>query len=259
MFFSRDDYYQKGADWYSKIYFPKSKDFYVRGEATPHYLYWAEKVSNRIRNVYKDKSIKFIIILRDPIQRAYSWYWNMIADGKEELSFVDALKNEEYRIKSNWDKLKYYGSMQYGYFRGGCYTEQIQYFLDDFPKTNFLFLLQEDLIQDQKSASKTIFNFLGIDADTILPPIKSNPASMPRNRVLQKIIKNRSRWKNALKPYIPTAYLFKFKALLLGLNKQRFYYPSMDLEARNHLKEKYSLQTHRLSEIIERDLSQWSK
>ena len=75
LFFSRDDYFAQGAEWYAERYFKEGESFRARGEATPHYLYWAEKVAPRIARTFGGRPPKFIAIFRDPVQRAYSWYW----------------------------------------------------------------------------------------------------------------------------------------------------------------------------------------
>jgi hypothetical protein len=257
MFFSRDDYYGNGLDWYSKTYFKGGEEHPVRGEASPHYLYWSEKVSFRIHEAYGDNSVKFIVMLRNPIQRAYSWYWNMVSDGREELSFLDALKNEDQRIKDNWEQLKYFGSMRYGYFRGGCYAEQLQYFLQDFSKEQFHFILQEDLIQDQKGVLKKVFQFLDVETEIDLIPLKSNQAGLPRNRSIQSLIRNPSRGKEILKSFIPYMHRHKLKTLFLKLNNKRFQYPDMSSESRDFLKQRYEGSISALSETLMLELSNW--
>lgn len=54
----------------------------MRAEATPHYLYWSEKVAPRIKEAYGDNPVKLIASFRDPVARAYSWYWNMVREGR---------------------------------------------------------------------------------------------------------------------------------------------------------------------------------
>src|SRR3712207_4809254 len=71
MFFSREDYYARGLDWYEAEYFGGAEDYPVRAEATPHYLYWSEKVAPRIKEVYGERPVKFIASFRDPVSRAY--------------------------------------------------------------------------------------------------------------------------------------------------------------------------------------------
>lgn len=63
--------YSKGMPWY-RAHFPfKIKESYLTGEATPDYLYY-HKSAKRVYENYPN--IKFIILLRNPVDRAYSQY-----------------------------------------------------------------------------------------------------------------------------------------------------------------------------------------
>lgn len=259
MFFSRDDYYAKGLKWYINTYFSNSHNFSVRGEASPHYLYWAKKVSKRIRQISQYNTIKFLIILRNPVERAYSHYWNMVADGREDLPFYEALILEEKRISESFDELESYGSMQYGYFRGGCYEEQIQHYLEKFPAENFMFMLQDDIINNQRATMKDVFKFLNINPDIEVETTKSNPASIPKNKTLQKILKNRANWKEIFKKLIPLESRYKIKNFLLEVNTKVSDYPVLETEERSLLKNKYSSQLEKLSLTLNRDVTYWTK
>ena len=94
MFFSREENYAKGLDWYEGAYFQGAEHYPVRAEATPHYLYWSEKVAPRIKEAYAERLVKFVASFRDPVSRAYSWYWNMVREGREDLEFEEALRVE---------------------------------------------------------------------------------------------------------------------------------------------------------------------
>ena len=66
------------------------------GEATPIYIYWKKAIERLVRY---NPNIKLIIVLRNPITRAYS-HWNMMRNrNKENLSFVDAIAAEPERLK----------------------------------------------------------------------------------------------------------------------------------------------------------------
>ena len=257
MFFSRDDYYSRGLDWYLKTFYSHSEDFPVRGEASPHYLYWAEKVASRIYYAHEKTPVKFIVVLRNPVDRAYSWYWNMIADGREELSFIDALKAEEERLDANNEELEYFGSMRYGYLRGGGYVSQIQSFLNFFSEEQFLFLLQDDLKNDFDEVIQKTCRFLGVSSSFEVKPRKSNLAGLPRSRNVQKLIRNTSALKDFFKPFIPNTLRHQIKTFLLGVNKKKKQYPNMNEEARNFLKLYYQKDIISLSDILARDLSDW--
>lgn len=259
MFFSRDDFFSRGTKWYINTFFRNSSAYPIRGEATPHYLYWAKKVSHRIKITNEHQQVKFIIILRNPIERAYSWYWNMLAEGRENLPFWDALQAEDQRISNNWADLEYHGSMQYGYYRGGCYSSQINFFLENFQKNRFHFLLQEDLIQNQKKALQQILEFLSINNTFDTKTHLSNPSMEPRNRYLHAMLRNRSYIKDILKPLLPYRMRHKIKSLLLKKNLRRFKYPKMEERAYLYLKEKFAPEIQALSHIIERDLTHWTR
>src|ERR1700686_1992517 len=67
----------------------------IAGEVTPSYLYW-EPAMERIRNY--NPQIKLVILLRNPIDRAFA-HWNMQPfKDREPLDFLDALKEEPRRI-----------------------------------------------------------------------------------------------------------------------------------------------------------------
>jgi hypothetical protein len=259
MFFSRDDYFERGADWYTKTFFSESERFLCRGEASPHYLYWAEKVSKRIYDLYGNEDIKFIVIFRNPIERAYSWYWNMVADGREELSFEDALSMESERFEKKYHELYYFGSMQYGYLRGGNYSFQIGHFLRFFRRDQFLFLLQDELKQGWEKVLRKTCSFLGVSSKSDIRYKKSNQAGLPRSQHLQEIIRNPSAIKNLIKPFLPDRFRHRAKLALLKMNKKDFHYPVMSEKAYQFLSEYYRQEVEDLSSLLEIDLSYWSK
>ncbi len=258
MFFSRDDYYSRGLDWYLKTFYSHSEKFMVRGEASPHYLYWADKVSPRLARYYEQKNVKFIVILRNPITRAYSWYWNMVADRREDLPFMDALKMENQRIKEKREELEFYGSMQYGYLWGGSYATQIQSFLRFFSREQFLFLLQDDLKRDWEDVVLQICRFLGVSLEFDVLPRRSNAAGLPRSRKMQEIIRTPSGFKNILKLLIPNQLRYQAKTFLLKTNKKKIHYPEMSKPAYEFLVQYYQQEIMELSAILDRDLSFWS-
>ena len=258
MFFSRDDYFAQGADWYVERYFKEGESFHARGEATPHYLYWAEKVAPRIAQTFGTRPPKFIAIFRDPVQRAYSWYWNMVREGFETLPFVEALENEPRVLKENWQAFQSFGLMTFGYVRGGRYATQLESYLSLFPRERFLFLLQEDL----KSANldetmRRVFAFLQVDTEVRVHEVTSNPAVMPRSRFVHTILHRGSRVKEWVKRQLPYGLRYRIKQTLTETNMQTFDYPSLDSRIAARLRETFADEVQRLSTLIGRDLSHW--
>src|SRR2546422_639813 len=96
-FFDDEERFAKGVN-YQDMHdsFRSSSRAVAVGESTPVYLYWRPAIE-RIWNYSKE--IKLIILLRNPVDRAFS-HWNMQRErGYEPLDFLDAIKAEEQRQK----------------------------------------------------------------------------------------------------------------------------------------------------------------
>lgn len=257
MFFSRDEYFNRGMDWYVQTFFTGGADLPIRGEASPHYLYWAEKVAPRISESLSKQPLKMVAIFRNPIDRAYSWYWNMLAESREDLPFLQAVIREEQRLQGNWDELRGAGSMQYGYVLGGRYATQVKAFLRFFQREQFLFLLYDDLLRDQSAIAKELIDFLGIDESYAPKTIKSNPSGVPRSRYLHAWLVKPSPFKEPFKKLIPYRLRRPLKNTALNLNRRRYGYPPMEPEAHSYLTSRLEGEIAELSRIIGRDLSPW--
>jgi hypothetical protein len=259
MFFSHDPTYNRGLEWYARTYFKKAQKYPARGEATPHYLHWSAKTAPRIQDAYPNDDIRFIAIFRNPVERAYSWYWNSVKEGLEELSFKDALAAETERLQLHAPELERNGWMTHAYFQGGCYASQLKPFLEKFQPEKFLFLLQEDLRKDFGETSKKLLSFLGVDPEFCLQPLVSNPAGMPRSRAIQRLIKPPKLIRNMLAFLFSLETRYKIKESIREANIRPVTYPPMNPDTRRALQEKYAEEIKHLEALIGRDLSAWLK
>ena len=257
MFFSREENYARGIDWYGDTYFEGAEDYLVRGEATPHYLYWSEKVAPRIKEVYGERPVKFIVSFRDPVSRAYSWYWNMVREVREELDFDEALRLEEHRLKQNRDELYQLGSMVYGYSAGSRYASLLQPYLELFPAQDFFFVFQDDLKSRVNETCANIFEFLGIETSIQISSSNSNPAAMPRLRLLHKTLRQRSLFKEFIKPFVPTKVRRPLKSKLMRVNLKETPYVPLDPQLAHELRLGYRDEIEKLEKITGRELSSW--
>lgn len=144
-FFNNKNNYVKGNKWY-EAHFPlkiKVKPNSITFEATPDYIF-ASRSPERIFQ-YNPK-IKLLIILRDPVERAYS-QWNMFRSYinskefyplAEKNSFEDVVASELQTIK-NSSELR--GKMNY--IRRGIYIEQIERYIQFFPR-NQIYILENE-------------------------------------------------------------------------------------------------------------------
>ena len=137
-FFCSEKLFSMGFEHYIDTHFKNSEGFSARGEATPHYLFY-EKAARRISEIIPKSNQRFIVLLRDPVKRAYSHYWNMVAEGLESYNFEDAIAEEEYR--SNNSEFDDNCSLRYRYVSGSRYAGQIKKYFKYFKSDQFLFLI----------------------------------------------------------------------------------------------------------------------
>lgn len=257
LFFSKDEYYQKGIDWYLKTFFADGTKDALWGEATPHYLYWAEKVAPRIKKTYPHEEPKLIIILRDPVSRAYSFYWNMVREGMEHLDFSQAIKHSNENLKANRDELFYSGVMNYGYLRGSKYLDQIECYFEYFNKDNFYFLLQEDLYDIRGQSIEGLFTFLSIPPLDIEFIPKANKSSISKNKKIHGLLNSTSTIKDIIKNILPLKARYRFRNKINSVNSEKFDYPEMEHDVKQSLKRYFLQDIEKLEEVIQRDLSSW--
>jgi hypothetical protein len=259
-FFSHDEYFGKGLAWYAETFFKNATHFPARGDASTHYLFWSEKVVPRIKESFGENPLKFIAIFRDPVQRAYSWYWHLRREGKESLSFEDALSAEDERYAAHWEELFTHGMQRYGYYRGGCYATQLETYLETFSRGNFLFLLHEDLKKDFPNAISSILAFLEV-GQIELNPSRSNPAAVSRSRRLQNFLLRPSgplhRMIRIFTHRLPHNIRYQLKMSALEMNLREETYPPMEKATERRLRLRYREEVERLEKIIGRDLSHW--
>jgi hypothetical protein len=127
----------------------------IWGETTPVYMYWYSAP----RRIWEYNSeMKLIIILRNPIKRAYS-HWNMQRErGVETLSFLEAIAEEERRRRESLP----YQNRRFSYLDRGFYTDQIKRVRNYFPANQILLLKSETFKKDPKRILDLITNFLEI-------------------------------------------------------------------------------------------------
>jgi|Deesub1362A_J573_1020465.scaffolds.fasta_scaffold01015_10 hypothetical protein len=224
-FFSRDEFFEKGIGWYMSTFFRGADNYPARGEASPYYLYWGEKVVPRILECLDEIAVKFVAIFRDPVARAYSHYWHSVREGREALSFKEALEREGERLCEHWPELRATGALTYGYYRGGCYATLLKPFLHAFPREQFFFLLNEDLRSDYDSAISGLLAFLRVRNSGYMPPAMENVASLPRSARFHRFLRERSWIKEPFKAILPFQLRHALKSSLIKMNLRRFRYP----------------------------------
>jgi len=163
-----DNHFNKGVNWYYKNFSDitklRKKDC-ITGEASPYYIFHPHAYK-RIYNLLPQ--VKLIVLLRNPVNRAYSHYHHEVRNGFETLSFSEAIAKEEERLAGELDKMmkdKYYFSFNYNHFSykaRGIYIEQLQKWLKLFEEEQLLILKSEKLYANPQSTINRALDFLGL-------------------------------------------------------------------------------------------------
>ena len=254
-FFCHEDLYKKGIQYYLDRFFAGSRAYALRGDTSPQYLYY-EIVAQRIARELHGVDPKFIVILRDPVQRAYSLYWNMVYEGIETLSFEEAIKAEKSRSKSS--KSECACAIDYQYVDSGMYARQIRNYYKYFDQEQFLILFFEDLKSNPSQTIREIFRFLGANEDTdIQVGVTSNLAGMPRSRFVHNILRQTTLIKKTLGRLLPDRVKYMLVTKLLSLNKKSFKYPPIDPELEQQLRRVFQNDILDLETLTGRRLTHW--
>ncbi len=222
------------------------------GDVSPDYLYFYDKSISKIKQIL-GTNVKIIIILRDPIARAFSQYSHFFRDKRETLSFEEALKNEDERRKSNWEWAWFYKDV-------GFYYKQVRAYLGNFSQVKIY--LFDDLKNDAMSVIQGIYNFLDVD-DSFVPENlrqRFNISGEPKNMWLHEFLNKPNSLKTALKPFIkvivPKSKRQELKYLITKRNLNR---SEIQPETREYLKGVYREDITKLQDLLNRDLSHWLK
>jgi hypothetical protein len=217
--------------------FDGAADGQLRGEASPTYLA-SPQAPGRIARVSPDARI--VVVLRNPVARAYSAYWHMVRYGGETRSFLETLRamppgpGGRTRPRS--------------YLRGGLYAESIERYLETFGERLHV-LFQEELAADTRGELRRILEFLGVDAsaaDRIRLDVR-NATALPRNRVVRRLYAS-PRLRSLGERSVPVSLQPRLERLLL----RRDGLPPMEPEARSFLEEFYATEPAALERLLGR-------
>ena len=158
--------FRRGPDWYRR-HFPLRRSGRITGEASPYYLFHPH-VPERVLATLPD--VKLIALVRDPIDRAYSHYQLACRNGREQLSFEEAIDAEPGRIDSESARVladPEYRSLahrHHSYLARGRYAEQLERWLAVFPSEQLHVIRSEDLFESPAATLREVHSFLGLTA-----------------------------------------------------------------------------------------------
>jgi hypothetical protein len=225
-----DRHYEKGLTYYQQEFSEWSGERVV-GEITPQYFH-NEAVAPLIKEQFPD--IKLFVCLRNPVQRAYSHYWRLVAvsSGDRQASFEEVLRTTEEVLDV------------------GCYHDHLTRYLRYFKQQQILVLIFDDLEANPQAFLNNMYVFLDVEnmSSTFLAQQRINAAAshqdLGRSKVLWYLYRAFSRLR-----------MFRLSSRLEKINSREL--QPMKPETKEFLIDYYSVQVKKLQDLIDRDLSSW--
>jgi Sulfotransferase domain len=168
-----DTHFEKGTDWYLG-HFAGAGDRPAAGEISHSYLSSPEAAA-RIEQL--NPGMRLLVCLREPVDRAFSDYLDLLKNGQFDGSFDAALEQFPRLVDR------------------GRYATHLRRYLEHFPRESLCVQLFDDLKEDARAYADTVFDFLGVTrVELPASALKSRmPAGRPRNAGLAAAAKAASR------------------------------------------------------------------
>ena len=249
-FFDFDENFSKGLDWYSTTYYKNVKKEKVVFDFTPTYLYF----SNCAERIHKSfgSNIKFIVLIRNPVDRAYSHYNHSVRDGFENLEFKSALEGENSRLLKYRTDNNILSEIRCSYISQGLYFKMLSAYLKYYDLDNFLIInFDDEIIKNSKLASNKLSDFLSLDLTGLDFTIHSNKSGKSKNKLIQNLILSDNYFRKILKKIVPQKSKQIIRNKIKNLNKEDFKYPALVHAEKQFIFKKYFQEdTYKLEKFL---------
>lgn len=238
----RPGLYSKGLKWYES-FFDDSKQYKAYGEASTHYFSAHDSASLIKKDI---PNVKLIFMLRDPVARLYSHYW-------EEYKMGIDMPDFETMVKNNHPRFQWYSFIS-------SYKVNLERFLLNFSEHQILVLIMDDLKNSPNDVFRSVCNFLNIDNMEIPVELnkKYNQQTAPRNRNLEKIITYTQN--STIAQNLPLKIREKLGVIrrkLSAANAINYDYPKLSNETRSFLIKPFIEDVKFVETFIGRNLDKW--
>jgi len=220
-------------------------------------IMYSQEAIDRLYDHNPDAQI--VLLLRNPVRRAYSAYWYARRMGWEKLrQFEDALKAEPGRLREGWLKWS-----NCAYLYNGEYHLHVKRILGRFNKRQLHIYLLEDLKEDPQRICLEIFALFDIDSGFV-PDAgeRHNEATQARSETLARayaaFLRPNNPVKRAIRALFPYTFLYRVRQNLKEANKKSFTPPPMNPETKEYLVRYFKSHNDQLGELIGRNVEHWN-
>ena len=227
------------SDWNAYLaHFGEADGARAVGDCSPSYFSWWPS-----RDAIRDRlpDVRIILMLRDPVQKAFSQYTHLVRDGRESLPFWDALQAEPGR------KANRYGAL-WLYRESACYAEPTERFLEYFGPDRMRIFFFEDMVRSPRAVLAQIFRFLGVaEGAEIRTDEARHRSGAPRSRLLAATV-NHPGLRRIARKALPGPLVARIGAKATELNTGPK--PVLDDRSRAFLLEETQADRQRLSRLL---------
>ena len=232
-------------------FFEGVQDEKAIGEASPDTMYLWDTSIPYIQGVLGDP--KIIMILRNPVDRAFSAYLHLVRENREYLSFEEGLIKEKERIADYWQGL-------WHYVKAGMYFGQVKPFLQSFSRVKVF--LNEDYNKSPSSVIRQACEFLEVDTDYQSPYIKVryNTSGIPRSRKINYLFIMKNPVQRTIRKIGHAVFTEdKWIAMRDSVRARLMVKPTMKAETRAMLENVFKEDILKLQDLTKLNLSIWFK
>lgn len=233
---------------YHKLFKNINNEKYL-GEISNSYLY--SKVA--AENIYKYNSeSKIVMILRDPIERAFSHYLMDLRMGFVNGAFTDEVIKDFQADNKGWGITNQYIEL-------GLYYSQVKRYIEQFPKEQIHIMYFDDLKKDSKKVYTKLFEFLNLnydDYDFSILETKQNKAKLPKRYF--KLI-NDFLAKSGIKNIVLNLLGKDIKSKIKNFIYTDKNIPKLSSPDREALSIYFRSDIDKLEKLLDKDLSNWKK
>lgn len=228
---------------YYSLFNVKGKNV-IFGEASVSYLFY-KNVASDIKKY--NVNAKIIIMLRNPIDRAFSHYLMDYRLGLVSDSFEEII----YKTSVNKKAHLYYQQ----YIQISEYAKQIARYYKEFDADKIMLIDYEDFKKDVGKIVKSVYNFLGINEEYRAEINKKhNTFTMPKNKLI-RFIYSFVFIRNILTFLFPESLVKSIRSVLFKQNKK----PKLSDDTREYLKHFFKDDIMEVSQLLHKDFSKWIK
>lgn len=256
-FLVRDEHYGRGYDSVFEEYFGQSEkgtELLLAKSVSVMYIREAMR-----RAHFHNQNCKIVVIIRDPVERAYSSYWYMRQQGWEgKRTFEEAIEVEERRLEERGELARHCG-----YVDRGLYSEQIKALRKKFGEENILTIKFNKFKDKSQKVCSDVFEFMGVGRVEIEDLSTKNETEGVSVEGLQRLVRNLQRSR------IGRGVRKMSRKLLSGIeigtplrwieeiNKRSFEKPKMKEQTESKLRELFRPDIRETQRITGLDLSDW--